>query len=89
MFGGLIVNNGKQRENPFNEAQVTKLVGGCEFAFKFLALGGRYGKTKAQHLVISLRLTLWKMTNRRKHCQMLTYRQADGLFRAYFKDPFS
>jgi hypothetical protein len=40
--------------------------------------------------VISLQLTFWKITNRRKHCQLLTHRQPDCLFqRSLFLEIYS
>ncbi len=69
---------------------VAELLGAFKFASEVFALGGRYGKTEAQHLVISLQLTFWKITNRRKHCQLLTHRQPDCLFqRSLFLEIYS
>ncbi len=44
----LVVNDGEDRQNEFNETQITKLLRRLEFAVEGLALISGYGKTKAR-----------------------------------------
>jgi len=46
----LIVDDSKDRQNEFGEAQITEVLRGSEFAVERLALVSSYGKTKVQHL---------------------------------------
>jgi hypothetical protein len=82
------MDHSQDRQNEFDQAQITELLCGREFACQGLALISSYGKTKAQHLETPCVCGIENYKTERAFPDAGRSSTAAAVFQI-FKDPFS